>query len=317
MQHPVFLLTALGILSAASSGSALTLEFPAKILRDELRSESYGSYLLPLGPFDGTLVPSRPVEGQLDQRALQLDAPGMTSLAIMAPLREQIVAAGFVIVFECEARACGGFDFRFGTEVIPEPDMHVDLGDYLFLSAEKDGEALSLLVSRTAEAGFVQVTQVSAAAVPKAPVKAIVDLDADERGRDLPETPSDTLGVRQTLDSDGRAALDDLVFESGSSALSEGEYASLAEVAAWLEANPDGTIALVGHTDASGSLAANIALSERRAEAAALALIESYGADRNRIVSEGVGFLAPRATNADEAGRQKNRRVEVVVTSTR
>ncbi|HMS94705.1 MAG TPA: OmpA family protein, partial [Tabrizicola sp.] len=141
--------------------------------------------------------------------------------------------------------------------------------------------------------------------------------DAEEGNRDLPESPSDTLGIRQALDRDGRAALDDLVFESGSSALSEGEYASLAEVAAWLEANPDGTIALVGHTDASGSLAANIALSERRAEAAALALIESYGADRSRIVSEGVGFLAPRATNADEAGRQKNRRVEVVVTSTR
>lgn len=317
MQRPLYLLTVLGMLSAAGPGAALTLEFPAKVLRDELRSESYGSYLLPLGPFDGTLVPSRSVEGHLEQRAFQLDAPGMTSLAIMAPLREQIVVAGFAIVFECEARACGGFDFRFGTEVIPEPDMHVDLGDYLFLSAERDGEVLSLLVSRTAEAGFVQVTRVSAAAVPKGPVDAVVDLDSDEVVRDLPETPADMLGIRQALDSDGRAALDDLVFESGSSALSEGEYASLAEVAAWLDANPDGTIALVGHTDASGSLTANIALSERRAEAAALALIESYGADRSRIVAEGVGFLAPRATNADEAGRQKNRRVEVVVTSTR
>ena len=41
-------------------------------------------------------------------------------------------------------------------------------------------------------------------------------------------------------------------------------------MAAWLQANPDGTIALVGHTDASGSLAANTALSERRAEACLL-----------------------------------------------
>jgi outer membrane protein OmpA-like peptidoglycan-associated protein len=74
---------------------------------------------------------------------------------------------------------------------------------------------------------------------------------------------------------------------------------------------------LVGHTDASGSLAANIAVSERRAEAVAQVLIDRYGVDRDRVTAEGVGFLAPRATNQTEEGRQKNRRVEVVVTSTR
>jgi outer membrane protein OmpA-like peptidoglycan-associated protein len=39
--------------------------------------------------------------------------------------------------------------------------------------------------------------------------------------------------------------------------------------------------------------------------------------DRDRVTAKGVGFLAPRATNQTEEGRQKNRRVEVVVTSTR
>lgn len=302
---------------AARPAAALTLEFPAAILREEVRSEALTSYALPIAAFDGVSVPTRVVEGALDQRAFQLDAPGVTTLAIMAPLRDQIVAAGFAVVFECEARACGGFDFRFGTDVIPEPDMHVDMGDYLFLSAEKDGEVLSLLVSRTANAAFVQVTRVTDAPKPETPTVAIVDLDQEEA---LPEPLVDsgaTLGVMADLDSIGRAPLDDLVFDTGSSALSEGNYASLAEVAAWLDANPEGTIAIVGHTDAAGSLAANIALSERRAEAAAEALIETYDADRSRIVAEGVGFLAPRATNSTEEGRQKNRRVEVVVTSTR
>ncbi len=73
----------------------------------------------------------------------------------------------------------------------------------------------------------------------------------------------------------------------------------------------------MGHTDASGSLAANIALSERRAEAVADALVDRLGADRGRIVAEGVGFLSPIASNQTEEGRQQNRRVEVVVTSTR
>lgn len=287
------------------------------ILREEARSEAFASYDLPIAPFDGTLVPARTVEGAIDMRAFQLDAPDTTTLAIMAPLREQIVAAGFAVVFECEARACGGFDFRFGTEVIPEPDMHVDLGDYLFLAAEKEGEAVSLLVSRTAFAGYVQVTRVIDAPIPDSQPVVVVDLEAEDKPRDLPQGPAADGSITKALNSEGRAALDDLVFDTGSSALSAGDYASLAEVAAWLAANPEGTIALVGHTDASGSLAANIALSERRAEAAAQTLIDSYGADQSRVAAEGVGYLAPRATNATDEGRQRNRRVEVVVTSTR
>ena len=45
--------------------------------------------------------------------------------------------------------------------------------------------------------------------------------------------------------------------------------------------------------------------------------LESQAADPGRVMAEGVGFLAPRATNQTEEGRQKNRRVEAVVTSTR
>lgn len=301
---------------AADAGSALTLQFGAPILHEWQRSEALAGYAMPIAAFDGASVPTRRVEGALDQRAFELDAPGKTTLEIMAPLREQIVAAGFGIVFECEARACGGFDFRFGTEVVPEPDMHVDLSDYLFMAAEHEGEVVTLMVSRTEFSGFVQVTRVTPVDLPEAPPKAIVDLDNHSAPDGVEPAVSAASGILAALDSDGRAALDDLVFASGSSALEEGDYASLAEVAAWLDAHPAGTIVLVGHTDAAGSLAANIALSERRAEAAAVALIDRYGADRSRVTAKGVGFLAPRATNQTEEGRQKNRRVEVVVTST-
>jgi hypothetical protein len=105
------------------------------VLGEESRSEIPGSYALPIAAFDGSSVPSRQIEGALDQRAFRLDAPGMTTLALMAPLRDQVLAAGYEIVFECDARACGGFDFRFHTDVMPEPDMHVDMSDFRFLSA--------------------------------------------------------------------------------------------------------------------------------------------------------------------------------------
>lgn len=317
-QQSVWLTLSLA-LGPASVCASLTLDLPAPVIAEESRVEVPGSYTLPLAPYDGRGVPTRTVEGAVDQRAFQLDAPGLTTLAILAPLREQVLAAGYNVILDCEAQVCGGFDFRYSTDVLPEPEMHVDLGDYRFLSAFKGEEAISILVSRSALSAFVQITRVTEAPAetraPQAPV-ASVNLD-EETARGIEELPTAAAGVQQALDSLGTAVLDDLVFDSGSAALAEGDYASLAAVAAWLDANPDGTIALVGHTDASGSLAANIALSERRAEAVAEVLVTRYGADRARITAEGVGFLAPRASNQSDEGRQKNRRVEVVVTSTR
>lgn len=302
---------------AAQPLLALTLDLPAKVVGEARRSEVPGSYALPLGPFDGRTVPARPIEGALDQRAFQLDAPGQTTLAVLAPLRDQVLAAGYTVLLDCDARACGGFDFRFGTDVMPEPDMHVDMGDYRFLSAERGDEALSILVSRSASSAFVQITRVTAAS------EATVILPAEDQAKvdlgdgDISSGTGLASGLAADLDASGRAVLDDLVFASGAATLTSGDYPSLAAVAAWLKANPDATIALVGHTDASGSLAANIALSERRAEAVAEALVDQHGADPVRIAAEGVGFLAPRATNQTDEGRQKNRRVEVIVTSTR
>lgn len=301
----------------ASPALSLTLDIPAAILAEETRSENPGSYALPTAAFDGTTVPSLTFEGALDQRSLRLDAQGATTLSILAPLRDQVVAEGYDVLFECEARTCGGFDFRFHTDVMPEPDMHVDLGDFRFLSARKGSEAVSILVSRSAGAGYVQITRIDEAPAPAQPVESVVDLDRTATPQAVDAATPAASGIAEGLDAQGSAVLDDLVFASGSASLAEGDYPSLAAISAWLEANPEGTIALVGHTDASGSLAANIALSERRAEAVAEVLVQAYDADPARVDAHGVGYLSPRATNQTEEGRQKNRRVEVIVTSTR
>ena len=110
--------------------------------------------------------------------------------------------------------------------------------------------------------------------------------------------------------------LDDLSFATGSSDLSEGQYASLARLAAYLLANPDKTVALVGHTDSEGSIAGNIALSKRRAASVLERLVSVYDVPRRQMEAEGVGYLSPRASNLTAEGRVKNRRVEVILTST-
>ena len=79
MPKAIFLFPLLATL--AQPVAALTLDLPAKVLGEESRSEIPGSYALPTAAFDGSSVPSRQMEGALDQRAFRLDARGMTTLA--------------------------------------------------------------------------------------------------------------------------------------------------------------------------------------------------------------------------------------------
>ena len=70
---------------------------------------------------------------------------------------------------------------------------------------------------------------------------------------------------------------------------------------------------MVGHTDNVGNLPANLDLSRRRADAVAAALARDYGIARDRLTANGVASLAPVASNGSDAGRAKNRRVELVL----
>lgn len=311
---------------------AFSLEFPLPATALGERRADLTSYRLPTGPFHDDAIPTRLTEGNLDQTAWRLDGGGKTTLELLVPLRRQIAAAGWQVLFECETEACGGFDFRYGIDVLPEPEMHVDLGDYRFLAARRDGrhgdEFLSLLVSRSADQGFVQMTLVGAEAEPdlsastkspEEPVEADVAAAIAAQARPTQSVPvaDPPPSLNAALETGQPYALDDLVFASGVARLSAGEYPSLSVLAAWMKSNPDAQVALVGHTDSSGGRDANIALSRKRAEAIRGELAARFGIDPARISADGVGPLSPRAENATAEGRKKNRRVEVVATSTR
>jgi hypothetical protein len=79
-----------------------------------------------------------------------------------------------------------------------------------------------------------------------------------------------------------------------------------------LQDNPSLQLEIVGHTDDIGGLDANQRLSEARAQAVADALGQTYGVDGARISTRGLGQTAPLASNGNEAGRAKNRRVEII-----
>ena len=292
---------------APSFGMAQVLDFPSNAERVIDETTSPDSYALPTGPWDGVL-PVRSVEGAVSRQVWQVNAPDLTTLQVMAPLRDQLLAAGFEPVFECAASDCGGFDFRFATEVLPPPEMFVDLGDFRFFGAIREEEAVGLLVSASSRQGFVQVIRVGGAdAEPLAEAGAPAVRT---------EAPRDLSDFGAELERAGRVILSDLSFATGSAQLGEGSYPSLRALAEYLEANPNRRVALVGHTDAEGSLDGNITLSRRRAGSVLERLVSDYNTRRAQLDAQGMGYLAPVASNLTAEGREANRRVEVIIVST-
>lgn len=272
---------------------------------------------LPIGPWTDGKVPTLALTGAIEDQSWRLPGLGKDTLGLIQGLTRQLADHGYKAFFSCETDTCGGFDFRYETKVLSEPEMHVDLGDFRFLSAIRgsgaEADYVGLLVSRAGDTGFVELSQIS----PQGSVTLPQALDQPASAPVTAVTPPPGQSLAAQLDDQGSVALDDLSFASGASDLGSGRYASLAELAAYLAAHPERQVILVGHTDASGPLDMNVAVSRKRAESVVARLISVYGVPSAQVSAEGVGYLSPRASNLTDEGRHKNRRVEAVLASTR
>jgi outer membrane protein OmpA-like peptidoglycan-associated protein len=106
--------------------------------------------------------------------------------------------------------------------------------------------------------------------------------------------------------------LGDTLFATGRSELKSGAAANLDRVTAFMNEYPKRTAAIEGFTDSMGSEEMNQSLSQRRADAVKSYLV-GQGVGSARLSSSGRGENAPVADNESAAGRQQNRRVEVVI----
>lgn len=289
------------------------LLFPEGSVRGFESFNSSATLHLPVGPFVEGAVATAQADGDIRRQVWKTPNINAETSDLINGLRDQLKTAGYQVLFECETRDCGGFDFRFQADVVDEPDMHVDLGDFRYLSATKlsagKEEFVGLLVSRSPEQGFIQVTTIGSEPIVNA--KAVLSTKQSSVAEEL--LLIENLETR--LSSKGVVVLEGLEFGKGSSDLNSGSSDELRDLAKLLSSNPDQKVVLVGHTDASGSLKGNIALSRKRADSVMSRLVESYGVNPEQVSAEGVGFLSPRASNSNEEGRERNRRVEVVLTT--
>lgn len=134
--------------------------------------------------------------------------------------------------------------------------------------------------------------------VEKEAMQQVVEANAEAMGNDIKTT--------------GHVSVYGIYFDTGKSEIKPESDAAIAEIAKLLKNNNALLLHVVGHTDNTGSFDANMKLSKDRASAVANSLGSKHGIAPSRLKSYGVASLSPVASNKTEAGKAKNRRVELV-----
>lgn len=136
----------------------------------------------------------------------------------------------------------------------------------------------------------------------------------DNQERDMREAlaASEAAAIRREGDLLAVTFKGDVTFDTNSTVVKPGLYNEIDRVAGVLTRYPQTLIRVEGHTDSVGSDPYNMDLSSRRANSVRDLLVQR-GVSFNRIQTIGYGETMPVATNATEAGRQLNRRVEIKI----
>jgi len=123
---------------------------------------------------------------------------------------------------------------------------------------------------------------------------------------------ADAASLAGSIRETGKASVYGIYFDTGKSEIKAESEPALKEIAKMLQADPKLKLYVVGHTDNVGTYAANLTLSNSRADAVVKALVGKHGIAMARLQPFGAGPTAPVQSNGTEAGRAKNRRVELV-----
>ncbi|WP_372658077.1 OmpA family protein [Hydrogenophaga sp.] len=169
------------------------------------------------------------------------------------------------------------------------------------LAAEKSRAEAEMAMKRAQDASKLAEERLAAAEAAKAKNSSLQAQLAELQAKQTDRGMVLTLG--------------DVLFDTGRAQLKPGAMRTIDRLATFMRDNPERTVAVEGYTDSVGGEAYNQQLSQRRAEAVQTALT-GRGIASNRVNTTGFGEASPVASNNTAEGRQRNRRVEVVISGT-
>ncbi len=279
--------------------------------------ENYGAAQLVVVEKDKLAL--RPIEGRTSNK-IYLAPKGKSPLEVFRNYQQALATAGFETLLACETAKCeslGGVQqliysmprylkwtkgdnwtgiFNSGNQ----PFFH-------YLSAKKVGAEGSVYV----QIGLVGSSESDQETHGRTKVFAqVVESATVEQGK-VSVVDAKTIG--DALKRDGKIALYGLLFDTNKATVKLESNATLEEMVKTLKADPALKVFIVGHTDNEGVVEANLALSQKRAEAVVETLSKRFGIATDRLQARGVANFVPVASNLSPEGRAKNRRVEMVV----
>jgi OmpA-OmpF porin, OOP family len=262
--------------------------------------KEFDEIALPVGPYqNGKISKTERLEGKVT-RLIYDNPKGRSTLEIFRNYQQALAKGGFQTLFACSDTECGDAskgplnesvpDFGYwcvaSSIQCPEPMRYVaaklsrSTGDvYAAVKVRSEGTYLVVVEVKPMQGGMVTV-------------------GAKEMAADISKM--------------GHVSIYGIYFDTDKSIIKPESKQSIAEIAKLLNEQPSLRLHVVGHTDNVGALPRNMTLSKQRAEAVVNALVSEHKIAGSRLVANGVGPLAPVASNAAEEGRAKNRRVELV-----
>lgn len=230
-----------------------------------------------------------------------------TTLEVLRNYQDALMQDGFEILFDCSNETCGGRNMSnsmgTGANSIRIGESY---GDQRYIAAKRarpvEGDLyVSLYVAMANVGGGADygrvITRLDVIELkPMATNMVTVDADA----------------MRKAILSEGHIAIYGILFDLDKADIKPESKPTLDQIAKLLSDNPDLELVIVGHTDNQGTHEYNMDLSNRRAKAVMATMTNDYKVASDRLKAWGAGFLAPVASNQTDAGRAKNRRVELV-----
>jgi outer membrane protein OmpA-like peptidoglycan-associated protein len=321
------LLLAFGICAAASiltsAQDVAGSRDPAGMKRYEgsaligYRAPKFDEYLLPLGPPTNvdpvTYEKSKKVEGQVSYYTYVAPV-GRTSAELFRNYKQEFQRLGIDTVYEKAAGQHGWFGPTF--DKIAE-----EVGVAQILAYNEDEERIVVGKSHDAQPNYfvVFVSAYKDGIIPERlegkvekgqPLAQIVVVTADVMEKKMAFVNADDM--KQSIRDSGKVALYGLYFDTDKDVVKIESQPTLAEIAKLFKSDPNLKLHVVGHTDNQGKSDYNLDLSRRRAQKVVAELTTKYGIAAARLDAFGAGLYSPVASNTAEAGRAKNRRVELV-----